>query len=159
MNDDEQDTHVARWFKLLLHPKEMRDENAITAPPLPANVTLEKVYTDFLRFTFDHAKQYFQTSTLDGNLLWDRLGRSFELVFAIPNGWSETQQNFLRTVIVAAGILPANFAQTRLSFVSEAEASVHFAVEHMNVAHLMRVGAVFAVLDAGTFIAWRQNDS
>ncbi|EJD39203.1 hypothetical protein AURDEDRAFT_91639 [Auricularia subglabra TFB-10046 SS5] len=142
-------TSLARWFKLHLHPQEMRDENDIAVPPLPPKVALDQVYADFLRFTFDHAADCFRRSTLDGAVLWDRLKASTELVFAIPNGWSGTQQNFIRDAVIAAGVLPANFAPERLSFVSEAEASVHFALEHMNVGHLLRLGAHFIVLDAG----------
>lgn len=144
-----ENTCLVRWFKLHLHPKEMRDENAITVPALPPRVTLSVVYRDFLRYAFNHASEFFKSSTLDGQALWERLGRSFEIVFAIPNGWNNTQQNFIQDAAVAAGILPANFARQRLFFVSEAEASVHFAVEHMNVAHSMQIGTVFAVLDAG----------
>lgn len=130
----------------------MRDETAITAPPLPPGVALKTVYADFLGYAFKHARDFFKASTIDGPALWQRLKKTFELVFAIPNGWTETQQTFIRDAVVNALILPSNFAQQRLHFVPEAEASVHFAVEHMNVAHLMRVGQVFAVLDAGVFI-------
>lgn len=143
---------LAQYFKLHLHPQEMRIECALSVPPLPPNVTIDKVYSDFLGFVFGHARGFFQSSTLDGKGLWQRLSTTFEVVFAIPNGWSETQQAFLRSAAVAAGIMPADNSHDRLTFVSEAEASVHFAMEHMNIAHLMKRTAVFAVLDAGTYV-------
>lgn len=150
-NDDEGDgeTALAYWFKLWLHPAEMRKENALDVPPLPPNVPLRTVYTDFLRFAFTHARDTFVRTSPDAAALWARLGGAFELVYAIPNGWGGAQQAFVRDALVGAGVLPANFAPARLAFVSEAEASAHFALAHMNIAHWLKVGSVFAVLDAG----------
>ncbi|EJD39210.1 hypothetical protein AURDEDRAFT_146694 [Auricularia subglabra TFB-10046 SS5] len=142
-------TSLAYWFKLLLHPSDMRMAQNLSVPPLPRGVALSRVYADFLRFLFSHARDSFQGRTPDGPVLWQRLRASFELVLAIPNGWSGAQQAFLREAVVAAGILPRNFASHRLAFVPESEASVHFALDHMNVAHWLRVGVCFAVLDAG----------
>ncbi|KZV96842.1 hypothetical protein EXIGLDRAFT_833267 [Exidia glandulosa HHB12029] len=148
-DDDESETNLAYWFKLLLHPTEMRDANKLDVPPLPPNVTLRKVYADFLRFAFTHARDSFIRNNPDGAALWARLGNTFELVYAIPNGWGGTQQSFIREALVAANVFPATFSPNRLAFVSEAEASAHFALEHMGIAHWLKVGSVFAVLDAG----------
>lgn len=148
-SDVTEGTSQAFWFKLLLHPKEMRDSQDVSAPPLPSMVTLQKVYADFLRFLFNHARDSFQRCNPDGAILWQRLRSTFELVFAVPNGWTGTQHVFLRDAVVSAGIFPRNFESPRLAFVPEAEASVHFALDHMNVGPWLRVGSYFAVLDAG----------
>lgn len=159
--------HCVTSFKLGLHPEELRSACQLQAPPfrLPRHVLLQTVYKDFIGHACRHAVQFFQDTQFDGRELWTKLSSSFELVFAIPNGWAEEEQCFIRNAVVAAGILPPEFAENRLAFVSEAEASVHFALSqtdfasHMTsgkiVVHCeallidMNIGRVFAVLDAG----------
>lgn len=70
-------------------------------------------------------------------------------MLAIPNGWDVVQQGFLRDAVVLAGILPEGYEPRRLQFVSEAEASVHFALQHSDGERWLRPGTNFLVLDAG----------
>ncbi|KZV96876.1 hypothetical protein EXIGLDRAFT_400207 [Exidia glandulosa HHB12029] len=142
-------THVVRCFKLHAHPRSMRNANAIQVPPLPEHVTLRMVYADFLRFVFNHARDEFQQSFADGERLWQRLGTSFELVLTVPNAWSSAEQAFLREAVILANVLPEDFPDNRLAFVSEAEASVHFALVKTNIASRLEADTVFAVIDAG----------
>ena len=71
-------------------------------------------------------------------------------MLAIPNGWDVVQQGFLRDAVILAGILPEGYEPRRLQFVSEAEASVHFALQHSEGERWLRPGTSFMVLDAGT---------
>lgn len=139
---------LVRWFKLLLHPRSMRVASGIEVEQLPRHITLKTVYTDFIAYVFAHAQEVFQRQ-FDGDHIWERLRSSFELVFAVPNGWSDVEQHFIRDAVLAARVLPPDFADNRLAFVSEAEASVHFAMDHMNLASKMVPGRVLGVIDAG----------
>ncbi|EJD39201.1 hypothetical protein AURDEDRAFT_171789 [Auricularia subglabra TFB-10046 SS5] len=150
-NPDRRDgTYLARWFKLLLHDDNMRAVYNISAPALPAHLPIEKVYTDLLRHTFEHAVECFRSSTPDSRAIWRRVRTSYEIVFAIPNGWGERQQAFFRDVAVRAGLLTPSAIPNRLFFVTEAEASVHFVLEHLVAdGYKLKVGDVFGVSDIG----------
>ncbi|KAH7096190.1 hypothetical protein BKA62DRAFT_720363 [Auriculariales sp. MPI-PUGE-AT-0066] len=150
--DGLENTTVAKWFKLHLHPAAMRAENHLTPPALPHNVTLKTVYADFLGYLFTHSRKFLESSTLDatgGGSLWTRLQSNFVICLAIPNGWEDAQQAFLRDAVVAAGILPYNHDRESLQFVSESESSVHFAVMYASISNWLREGTLLGVLDAG----------
>ena len=101
------------------------------------------------RYLFDHACEFFKTGSHDGETIFTRLKDSFTIVAATPNGWDIVQQTFLRDAFVRAGVLPANHNPNRLQFVTEAEASVHFALEHSEGERWLTPATVFGVLDAG----------
>lgn len=71
------------------------------------------------------------------------------MVLAVPNGYDVVQQGFLRDVVVLAGVLPTGFDPRRLHFVSEAEASVHYGLQHTDGERWLQPGTKFCVLDAG----------
>lgn len=81
-----------------------------------------------------------------------------EIVIAHPNGWGFKEQSFLREATIAAyttsavdlkstrstggrrhGLAQDDLA-TRIRFISEAEASVHFCIFHTNIESRMQVG-------------------
>lgn len=78
-----------------------------------------------------------------------RLQTTFQICLAIPNGWGLREQNVLREAVVRAGILVPTEASARLHFVSESEASVHFAVQCKQSTVWLHRGTVFAVCDVG----------
>ena len=77
-------------------------------PPLPAMVTLKKIYADLLGYLFDHgtpvlatlvlmltlakARGFFKNNTIDGASIWTRLGEQVTICLATPNGWETSQQ-------------------------------------------------------------------
>jgi hypothetical protein len=71
------------------------------------------------------------------------------IILAIPNGWDTTQQGFLRGVAVQAGLVSEDDADLRMEFVTESEASVHFALAHTNLRTWLEKGSMFMVTDAG----------
>ena len=77
-------------------------------PPLPAMVSLKKIYADLLGYLFDHgtpalttlillltlskAREFFKNNTVDGASIWSRLGHEVTICLATPNGWETSQQ-------------------------------------------------------------------
>ena len=77
-------------------------------PPLPAMVSLKKIYADLLGYLFDHgtlalttlnlmltlakAREFFKNNTVDGTSIWTRLGQQVTICLATPNGWETSQQ-------------------------------------------------------------------
>ena len=80
----------------------------IEIPPLPAMVSLKKIYADLLGYLFDHgtpaltslvlmltlaqARGYFNKHIVDGASVWTRLGHQVTFCLATPNGWETAQQ-------------------------------------------------------------------
>ncbi|KAH7088611.1 hypothetical protein BKA62DRAFT_728462 [Auriculariales sp. MPI-PUGE-AT-0066] len=152
LNEDNlENTYLAKWFKLWLHPSAMCTEFDMTPPPLPPNVTVKDIYADLLAFLFTHTRECLE-GTIGGSVrdsLWTRFKSTFVLCLAIPNGWDSAQQGVLRKAVVKAGILPLSEAASRLTFVTEAEASVHFAIAHADIGSWLHKDNTFLVTDAG----------
>ncbi|KEP48893.1 putative heat shock 70 kDa protein 12A [Rhizoctonia solani 123E] len=72
-----------------------------------------------------------------------------EVVVAHPNGWGLRQQQFLRTATISAGLAGDDTASSKVRFVTEAEASVHFCIHHANAKNVLKPGTSFGVCDAG----------
>ena len=89
-------------------------------PELPFNVDLLKIYSDFLRFLFDHTRTHLELE--HGSGPWLELGNQAEIILTHPNCWNESQQLFLRKAVIAAELVPANAVETRLHFFGESEA-------------------------------------
>ena len=63
-----------------------------------------------------------------------------DFVLSHPNGWEGTQQSEMRRAAVLAGLVPDNpNGHSRLSFVTEGEASLHFSIQNGLPAGAMKV--------------------
>ncbi|KAG9126352.1 hypothetical protein FRC07_003745 [Ceratobasidium sp. 392] len=140
---------LAKHFKLHLHPADLAIKHGLDLEPLPAGVSLSQIYTDFLQYLLQQTQTYFEDHILDGKRTWKTYSPTLEVVIAHPNGWGIREQTFLRSAAVAAGFVNASDAGSRVHFVSEAEASVHFCIFHTNLGSQLNPGVVFAVCDAG----------
>ncbi|KAJ2917710.1 hypothetical protein MD484_g2727, partial [Candolleomyces efflorescens] len=116
----------AYWFKLHLRPssktsKADRDE----IPPLPPNKTVVQVFTDYMKYLHQCAKIYI--SDTHGNMLWRSLENEIVYVLTHPNGWEGRQQATMRQAAILAGFIPDTVeGRSRVLFVTEGEASLHF---------------------------------
>ncbi|PVF93789.1 hypothetical protein CPB86DRAFT_818523 [Serendipita vermifera] len=159
-DDDEYET--AYWFKLHLHPETMKESDLPPAydstsnrpppfevPPLPVGVSLQKVYSDFIKYLYEHTREFFMESTPNGDNIWARLESKLIIIFCHPNGWDISQQVFLTRSVAEAGIMTSEHSETRVEFVTEGEASVHFAVAQGPSASWLELGRMFIVVDAG----------
>ncbi|KAH7319566.1 hypothetical protein B0J17DRAFT_711008 [Rhizoctonia solani] len=150
-----EDSHwfLAKYFKLLLHPEELkvRGNLEIEKDPFRYGVTIEQVYSDFMKYLLGHTEKYFKDWIIDGEKLWSRHRNKMEFVIAHPNAWRTSQQTFLRKVAVQAGLVSSTQAKSNIRFVSEAEASIHFCLADpkLNLRSHLKPGTIFAVCDAG----------
>ncbi|CAE6485276.1 unnamed protein product [Rhizoctonia solani] len=140
---------LAKHFKLHLHPDDMKNKYDLKLDALPPGVGLRQIYSDFLGYLLKHTKSYFWDRILDGKRIWERYSPTMEVVIAHPNGWGIREQTFLRTAAVTAGFSTTDKVQSKVRFVTEAEASVHFCIHRTNLGNVLRPGTNFAVCDAG----------
>jgi hypothetical protein len=104
-----------------------------------------EVFGDFLRYLFECASSFIQGAHANGPDLWDSVKNNIDFVLSHPNGWEGRQQSEMRKAAVLAGLVPDNESgHSRLSFVTEGEASLHFSVQNglptgaMKVTELLR---------------------
>ena len=90
-----------------------------------------EVFGDYLRYLLECASSYIQDTHANGLDLWNSVKSDIDFVLSHPNGWEGTQQNEMRRAAILAGLVPDNpSGHSRLSFVSEGEASLHFSVQN-----------------------------
>jgi hypothetical protein len=132
---------LARHFKLHLHPMVMKAQNSISCDPLPQNVTINQIYADFFRYVYDHTKYFFEEREDQGARIWQNLKEMHHIEFLIahPNGWTLSEQAFLRQTAVDAGLVIHHHASRTVHMISEAEASVHFVMFHGGVENHLQV--------------------
>ncbi|KAG6888221.1 hypothetical protein C0995_009757 [Termitomyces sp. Mi166 len=119
----------AEWFKLHLGPS---SESNVTQqiPPLPKNKTVLDVFSDFLAYLYKCARGYIEESHVNGARLWASFENHIEFVLPHPNGWKGAQQAQMRKAAIRAGLIPDTLeGHSRVHFVTEGEASLHFCVQ------------------------------
>jgi len=111
---------------------------------LPKGKTIIDVFADFMRYLFDSAKALFKISEPNGELRWNSISKSIELVLTHPNGWGGPQQTYLRNAAVRAGIVPDTSAgRASVHFVTEGEASFSFCATHTQAGKNLKVCRAF----------------
>ena len=99
--------------------------------PLPPNKTIVDVFADYLRYLFDCAASYIQETHPNGRALWAAIKDDKYFVLSHPNGWEGKEQSQMRKAAVKAGLVSADpLGQSKISFVTEGEASLHFVIEN-----------------------------
>ncbi|KAF6752176.1 hypothetical protein DFP72DRAFT_905128 [Ephemerocybe angulata] len=124
----------ACWFKLHLRPKPAVSSRAnaqveVPLPPLPPNKTVVNVFTDYMEYLHSCAKKYI--SETHGNPFWTSLEDDIMYVLTHPNGWGGPQQAQMREAALRAGFIPnTDEGRSRVTFVTEGEASLHFCLSN-----------------------------
>ncbi|CAA7263111.1 unnamed protein product [Cyclocybe aegerita] len=86
----------------------------------------------------------------NGTRLWSSVEDSIDFVLSHPNGWEGAEQNQIRKAAVLAGLIPDNpSGHARITFVTEGEASLHFAIQQGVLVEAMEEGNAVVVVDAG----------
>ncbi|KAF8594081.1 hypothetical protein BDV93DRAFT_516060 [Ceratobasidium sp. AG-I] len=140
---------LAKHFKLHLRLKETRSKYGLKLDPLPPGVSLRQIYAEFLGYLLQHTKSFFEDRILDGEQIWTQYQPKMEFVIAHPNGWGIREQAFLHAAAVEARFADMGSAPSKIRFVTEAEASVHFCIYHTNLGERLKAGMDFVVCDAG----------
>jgi len=119
-------------------------------PPLPLNKTVVDVLADFLAYLLECASRFIQQTHADGTTLWPSVKDEIDFVLSHPNGWEGAQQAEMRRAAVLAKLIPDTTAgHACLSFVTEGEASLHFAVQNGLPVGVMEGGEGVVIVDAG----------
>ena len=105
----------------------------------PPGLTVETIYSDFLQYLLNNTKTFFVTRTPNGATVWQQLIDDAEFVIAHPNAWGVREQHVLRRAAVRADYVSVTQADSRVRFVSEGEASVHFCIVHGNLGAKLKV--------------------
>ncbi|KAJ7698158.1 hypothetical protein B0H16DRAFT_1668927 [Mycena metata] len=136
----------AEWFKLHLGPSNPLNQ----VPALPTTKNALEVFSDFLQYLFHCAKQYIVDSYPNGSALWVELESSMEFVLTHPNGWGGVQQAKMRRAAIRAGLVPDTpHGHSRIHFVTEGEASLHFCVMNGLATDPLQLGKGVVIIDAG----------
>lgn len=114
-------------FKLLFGPK--RIAKLSIHSPLPPNKTKEDVLSDYLQYLHDCSRDFIENTRPDGVLLWKSLHGDAQFILSHPAAWGGKQHDMLRGCMAQSGLLPdAN--SSRVVFVSEGEANLHYVMRH-----------------------------
>ncbi|KAF4615512.1 hypothetical protein D9613_003352 [Agrocybe pediades] len=141
----------AEWFKLHLRSK-IGAGKTLTEhiPDLPPNKTVIEVFADFLRYLLQCAKSYIEETHANGPNLWASVEDDIDFVLSHPNGWEGTEQTQMRKAIVLSGLIPdTDSGHSRISFVTEGEASLHYAIQNSVLSDSMKKGNGIVIVDAG----------
>jgi len=111
------------------------------AAELPEGKTIVDLFADFIRYLFDSTIAHIKEVEPTGELLWQNFGPTVELVLTHPNGWEGQQQEVMRKAVVQADIFNAEEARSRVSFVTEGEASFNYCVTYTKSGELLEVRA------------------
>jgi hypothetical protein len=117
-------------------------------PPLPKGVTIERAYADLMSYLMEHTRRFFEATTANGAEIWWRVRDTIILVLATPNSWDTREQAMLRKAAIMTSLVTAENASHLLQFVTEAEASVHYALAQ-GPCEWLKQGTVFGVIDCG----------
>ena len=107
-----------------------------TVPPLPPNKTVVDVFADFLGYLLACSVTYID----ENHPNWSDSKDDIHFVLSHPNGWEGKEQSRMRKAAARAGLTPDTLlSHARISFVTEGEASLHFAVENGVLTQTMAV--------------------
>ncbi|TEB26609.1 hypothetical protein FA13DRAFT_1795529 [Coprinellus micaceus] len=153
-----EDWQKAEWFKLHIRPKlrgadSKEDESIAKIPPLPSDKSAVEIASDFFRYLFECTKAYIQESHGNGDAVWASVEKDIDFVVSHPNGWGGYQQSQLREALVMAGLVEEWEGKTngdkRVSFITEGEAGLHFALRHGLPKATMEQGEGIIIVDGG----------
>lgn len=156
----------ARWWKLGLGSKvcfdEERDsprEKAQSSATqfsgrhsivIPTNKNPEDIFADYLAWIVGHVEKFISAHHQRGSQLVEETRSNRLLVLTHPNGWEGKQQGIMRKACIRARVVSdVNRASTLVKFVSEAEASMTYALMCNTMSTWNEVGSQIAIVDAG----------
>ncbi|CAE6493490.1 unnamed protein product [Rhizoctonia solani] len=122
---------LVKHFKLHLQPEDQRKDD-IELDPLPAEIPLTQIYSDFMGYLLKHTKAFVEKRIPLGKQIWEKYKHTMEVVIAHPNGWDTPEQDFLRKAAVHSGFVDPDKA-----------------VRQVHLGSVLQPGTNLAVCDAG----------
>ncbi|KAK0212140.1 hypothetical protein DFS33DRAFT_1389252 [Desarmillaria ectypa] len=138
-------------FKLHLRPpaKDAKSDNINQAiSSLPPGKDVLMLFADFYAYLFQCAKTFIQQTHPSGVTFWSSIEDSIEFILSHPNGWEGGQQEQMREAVVQGGLVSDDAKNTRVHFVTEGEASLHFCIQKGLSSHV-KEGEGIIIVDAG----------
>ena len=122
-------TMPTQRFKLRMRPKSMPMKfHTAHLPPLPPSKSLTEVFGDYLAYLVSCVKSFIQEA--QPTLHHATLFGSATYIIAHPNGWEGAQQSKLRKAAIYGKLVPdTHEGRSRVVFVSEGEASLHYCLK------------------------------
>ncbi|KAJ2932296.1 hypothetical protein H1R20_g4799, partial [Candolleomyces eurysporus] len=117
--------------------------------PLPAGKRVVQVLADFLQYLHESAQAYIEGADLNGRELWKSVAPEIDYVISHPNGWKDYQQSQILDAAVIAGLIPDTTDRHRVSFVTEGEAGLHFAIDNGFSPSEIQAGDGVVIVEAG----------
>ncbi|KAJ6510553.1 hypothetical protein C8R45DRAFT_858499 [Mycena sanguinolenta] len=148
MEAEEKGWIKVEWWKLLLRPAHLPIIKDLVLPPLPRNVTVDKIFADHLRYIKDQVKAYITSTYGSGGNIWDTLSQTMYVILTTPNGWEGSQQNRMRQAAINAGLVDQDGGR-RVRFVTEAEAAVLYAADSGSVEDWLVADGHLILCDCG----------
>ena len=108
---------------------------------LPSGKSIQDIFADFIRYLFDSVKTFIEECEPLGEDLWEGVKSNIDLVLSHPNGWEGREQEVLRKSVVQAKVFTEEEALSRVSFVTEGEATFNFCVTNTKSGELLKVVA------------------
>ena len=137
------DTDYYSWLRFKLHLRSKYGNGKTlhpNVPPLPPKKTVIDVFADFLKYLLDCSASYIKEVHPNGHEIWANAKDDIHFVLSHPNGWEGMEQSQMRKAAVKAGLVPdTQVDEARISFVTEGEASLHFAIENGVLTQTMEV--------------------
>lgn len=127
-------------------------------PPLPLNKSCIEVFADFLTYLFQCASRFIKDAHANGENVWSSVQKDIHFVLSHPNGWEGFQQSQMRKAAILAGLISDSPDEhARITFVTEGEASLHFAIQNglsaqdikVRTVMLCRMGLLLTLLQKG----------
>ena len=117
-------------------------------PPLPTGITIERVYADMMKYLMENTRRFFEMTTVNGADIWARVHDAIDIVLPTPNGWTTREQDTLRNAAIMASLVTEANAGKLLRFVTQSEASAHYALTQQP-GNWLKERTIFAVIDCG----------
>ena len=112
---------------------------------LPQGKSIIDLFADFISHLFNSTIAHIKESEPMGEGLWRSFGSTIEIVLAHPNGWESHQQELMRKAVVQAAVFDEKDARSRVSFVTEGEASFNYCVTNTKFGELLEVSAIWQI--------------
>ena len=132
-------SRVNRWKLHLANGELPAEAKKHMTTKLPEGKSIIDLFADFIRYLFDSTVAHIKEAEPTGDVLWTNFGPRTELVLSHPNGWEGRQQEVMRKAVVQAEIFNEEEARSRVSFVTEGEASFNYCVTHTKSGESLKV--------------------